>query len=83
MASPESHVLPRELTVGSVPLRALRGAVSPKKMGELLNYKREEPMLSKSKPQSTRQHELLVLKTLKESTPGASNTSNESHDWSS
>lgn len=40
-------------------------------------------MLSESKPQSALQHQLLVLRALKKSTPGANNISNESHDWSS
>ena len=34
--------------------------------------------MSESKPQSALQHELLVLKVFKESTPGAKNISNES-----
>lgn len=40
-------------------------------------------MLSESSPPNALQDELLVLKVFKESTPGAKNISNESHDWSS
>lgn len=37
-------------------------------------------MLNESKPRSAPQHEPVVLRALEESTPGASNINNESHD---
>lgn len=75
MASPELHVFPRGLTVGSVPLKPQtlrRGQFPPRKMEELL-LEEGGTNAERVKPQSAPHHQLPVLRALEESTPGANN----------
>lgn len=75
LACPESYIFPRGLTVGSVSLKpqTLRGGQFPQRKWK----KREELMLSESKPQIAPQHKPSVLGALEELTSGANNINNE------